>query len=242
MHIELSLHTFRRGVFAATGVIASAGLVAEICDHVLDPWWAPVLVPLLSLSYEHNLPTWYAVLLHAACAGLLILHGLSLRNGAVARGAGPARWLVLGGLFAFISLDELVQIHEAASDWFDTGGVLYFGWVIPAGALVAALGLWYLPFLQALPRRTGRRFIVAGVIFVSGALLMELPLGYWTERAGADNVVYAGIDWIEESLELVGVSLFLLALLDIPGRAPDRLRIAIQASPVASPTGSGDTP
>lgn len=229
MHIELSLHTFRRALFVATGGIAAAGLTAEICDHLLAPWWAPVLVPLLSLSYEHNLPTWYAVILHAACAGLLLVHGLSLRGQPATRGAGPARWLILSGLFAFISLDELVQIHEAASDWFDTSGVLYFGWVIPAGALVAALGLWYLPFLRALPGRTRRRFIVAGATFVSGALLMELPLGYWTELAGADNLVYAGIDWVEETLELVGVSLFLLALLDIPGRAPDRVRIAIDA-------------
>jgi hypothetical protein len=233
MHIELSLHILRRALFAVTAAIASAGLVAEICDHVLAPVWAPVLVPLLSLSYEHNLPTWYAVILHATCACLLVLHGLSLRdarNGAPARGAGPVRWLVLGGAFAFISMDELIQIHETASDWFDTGGVLYFGWIIPAGALVAALGLWYLPFLRALPARTRRRFIVAGVTFVSGALLMELPLGYWTERAGADNLVYAGIDWLEETLELVGVNLFLLALLDLPGRMPDRLRIAIDAA------------
>ncbi|HWN68677.1 MAG TPA: hypothetical protein VNM90_13660 [Haliangium sp.] len=238
MHIELSLHMFRRALFVATGAIAGMGLATEICDHLLAPPWAPVLVPLLSLSYEHNLPTWYVVILHATCACLLVLHGLSLRSssrndatpgGAGPGSAGPARWLVLGGLFAFISMDELIQIHESASEWFDTGGVFYFGWVIPAGVLVAALGLWYLPFLRALPARTRRRFILAGVTFVSGALLMELPLGYWTERAGTDNLVYAGIDWIEETLELVGVSLFLLALLDIPGRAPDRLRIAIGA-------------
>jgi hypothetical protein len=229
MHIELSLHRFRRALFVATGTIAGAGLVADICDHVLAPAWAPTLVPLLSLSYEHNLPTWYAVILHAACACLLVMQGLSLRRGAPARGAGPVPWLVLGGLFAFISMDELIQFHEAASDWFDTGGVLYFGWIIPAGALVAALGLCYLPFLRALPARTRRRFIAAGVTFVSGALLMELPLGYWTERAGTDNLVYAGIDWLEETLELVGVSMFLLALLDIPGRAPARLHIDIDA-------------
>lgn len=233
MHIELSLHRFRRGLFAATGVIAGAGLVADVCDHLLAPAWAPTLVPLLSLSYEHNLPTWYAVILHAACAWLLVMQGLSVRGGAravaPARAAGPVPWLVLGGLFAFISMDELIQIHEAASDWFDTGGVLYFGWIIPAGALVAALGLCYLPFLRALPDRTRRRFIVAGVTFVSGALLIELPLGYWTERAGSDNLVYAGIDWLEETLELVGVTMFLLALLDIPGRAPARLHVDIDA-------------
>jgi hypothetical protein len=232
MHIELSMHTLRRRLLLLTAAIAGAGLAAELADHLLAPAWAPVLVPLLSLSYEHNLPTWYAVLLHATCAGLLVLHGLSIhragqRAGAPSRGAGPVRWLVLGGLFLYISLDELIQLHEVASDWFETGGVLYFGWVIPAAALVVALGLWYLPFLRALPGRTRRRFVTAGVVFVSGALLMELPLGYWTEHAGTDNLVYAGIDWIEETLELFGVTLFLLALLDIPGRMPDTVRVSI---------------
>lgn len=237
MHIELSVHRFRRALFGATAVIAGAGLIVELCDHLLAPAWAPLLVPLLSLSYEHNLPTWYAVILHAACACLLLVQGLwsraAGREGASGRArapaAAPVRWLVLAGLFAFISADELVQIHETASDWFDTGGVLYFGWVIPAGALVVVLALWYLPLLRALPARTRRRFVVAGVLFVGGALLMELPLGYWTERAGADNLVYAAIDWIEETLELAGASVFLLALLDVPARAPERVRIGIEA-------------
>jgi len=252
MHIELSLHRLQRRLLSATGGVALAGLAVEVCDHVLAPAWAPVLVPLLSLSYEHNLPTWYAVLLHACCALLLALHALSLRqsNGTTnapppAAVAGPdsrpgpaqfparwpLRWILLSGLFAYISLDELIQLHEVASSWFDTTGVLYFGWVIPAAALVIALGLWYLPLVRALPARTRRRFITAGVVFVSGALLMELPLGWWTERAGADNLTYGIIDWVEETLELFGVSMFLLALLDIPGRAPEALRISIMPPP-----------
>ena len=43
---------------------------------------------------------------------------------------------------------------------------------------------------------------------------MELPLGYWTERAGANNLTYALIDFVEESLELCGASLFVLAVRD----------------------------
>jgi hypothetical protein len=242
MHIELSLHRLQRRLLSATSGVALAGLTVELCDHVLAPAWAPVLVPMLSLSYEHNLPTWYAVLLHASCALLLALHALSLRQGHAAPPAAGSdarrsperwstRWILLSGLFAWISLDELIQLHEVASSWFDTTGVLYFGWVIPAAALVIALGLWYLPFVRALPARTRRRFIAAGVVFVSGALLMELPLGWWTERAGADNLTYGIIDWVEETLELFGVSMFLLALLDIPGRAPEALRISITAPP-----------
>ena len=49
---------------------------------------------------------------------------------------------------------------------------------------------------------------------VSGALLMELPLGYWTDLEGTDNLTYGMIDLVEESLEIVGVSLFLYTLLD----------------------------
>jgi hypothetical protein len=41
---------------------------------------------------------------------------------------------------------------------------------------------------------------------------MELPLGWWAERAGDDNLGYGLLDWIEETLELAGTTTFLLAL------------------------------
>lgn len=228
MDIQLSMRRLRRGLLLVTGAVAAAGLFAELAAAAWDPAgtsaWSPALVPLLSLSYEANLPTWYAVCLHATCALLLALHaGHAWQRRAPHRG----RWAVLAGLFAYISADELIQIHEAASDWLDTGGVLYFGWVVPAAAVVVALGLWYLPLVRGLPARTRRRVLTAGAVFVAGALLMELPLGYWTWRAGADNLGYALLDWIEETLELTGVSLFLLALVDLPGRDPDALRVSI---------------
>jgi hypothetical protein len=43
---------------------------------------------------------------------------------------------------------------------------------------------------------------------------MELPLGYWTERSGTNNFVYGALDWVEESMEILGVTLFLLSLVD----------------------------
>ncbi|WP_228680788.1 hypothetical protein [Myxococcus xanthus] len=42
--------------------------------------------------------------------------------------------------------------------------------------------------------------------------MMELPLGWWAEQHGNDNLVYALIDHVEEALELIGASLFLAAL------------------------------
>ena len=110
-------------------------------------------------------------------------------------------------------------------------GVLYFSWVVPAGIIVAALGIAYLPFLRRLPARTRWRFVLAGALYVGGALLMELPLGWWAERAGDDNLVYGLLDFVEESLELAGTSLFLAALLDYLGARGVVLRLAEEPSP-----------
>ena len=166
------------------------------------------LVEAFSLSYEANLPTWYASVLLFSCGALLA---------AVARVAYRRRdrdrhlWLLLALTFVYISVDEAVEIHEHAAV-FDTSGVLYFSWVIPAAAVVVALGLAYLPFVRRLPPVTRGRFVVAGALYVGGALGMELPLGWWTEHEGDHNLGYGLIDWVEESLELAGASLFLYAV------------------------------
>ena len=218
IEIALSPHRLRRRLIGLTGLLVAIGAGIEAYDYALAPAWAPTLVPMLSLSYEENVPTWWVVCLLFCCALLLVAVAAQARREGAAH---VTRWRVLAALFAYISLDELVQLHEGMSGWFDTSGVLYFGWVIPAGAAVLLLGLYFLPLLRDLPAPTRDRFITAGALYVTGALLMELPLGYWTERAGANNLTYALIDCVEEGLELLGVSLFLCALVDRLARDAD---------------------
>ena len=45
------------------------------------------------------------------------------------------------------------------------------------------------------------------------ALVMELPLGWWTQRHGMDTFGYALIDWVEETMEMIGSALAFVALL-----------------------------
>jgi hypothetical protein len=200
----------RRGLFAALAVLAGLGLGAEVLNHrfhrrVLEP-----LVAFLSLSFEHNLPTWYASSLLLACS--VALAAVAARVAQV--GAAFRRhWCGLAIVFAYMSLDEAVGLHEHLGGLLRLGGVLYFSWVVPAAGLLAMFGIAYLRFLVRLAPGTRRRFVTAGVVYVGGALLMELPLGWWTERHGDDNLGYALIDWVEEVLELVGATLFLLAVL-----------------------------
>ncbi|WP_437309211.1 hypothetical protein [Sorangium sp. So ce388] len=210
MEITLPRSRLRVAMFAAMVAVASAGLAVEVLRPILRLSSRSGVVPLLSLSYEQNVPTWYTSSLLLACSLLLAVIAI----GAGRAGAFARHWWGLAAAFLYISLDEVVELHEAASSWLDLSGALYFSWVIPAAVVVAVFALAYLRFLSHLPRDTRNRFILSGCIYVAGALVLELPLGYWTEQAGSDNLVYALIDFVEESLEMLGVNLFLLSLVD----------------------------
>lgn len=185
-------------------VLAAAGLAAELAYFYAG--LSGEVAAFFSLGAENNLPTWYA-------SSLLLCCGLAL--GAMARRAAShrAHWWGLAVVFFYISLDEAVELHELLGGWIGTGGVLYFDWVIPAAAVVLLIGILYLPFLRALDPALRRRFVIAGAIYVGGALGMELPLGWWTEQHGDDNIVYVLIDLVEETMELAGTSVFLAALM-----------------------------
>lgn len=221
---DLPVAALRRFLVLTALFFSLVGILAELVRHLggLDH---PALT-LLSLSWEGNLPSWYASVLPLGCAALL-------RWTALTEATDRFYWNFLALGFLAISIDETIALHERLTGQFDLGGLLYFDWVIPAGLLVLVLGLAFLGFLRRLSPRTARRFVLAGALYVGGAVLLELPLGWWTERHGDDDLGYALIDWCEETLEFVGLTLFAQALLDRlagrqlrlvtpPGGAPTR--------------------
>ncbi len=226
MQITLSLTTVRRLLVALLGLLICAGLLAELWDGLAQPEDDSQWVAFFSLSYEENLPTWFSSGLLLACALVLASIAVAKRE---ARAPYVGHWWGLAAAFLYISLDEIVQLHEHASAWFDVGGVLYFSWVIPGAIVVALFALSYWGFLAHLPRSVRHRFVLAGAIYVGGALGLELPLGYWTERAGNDNLTYGMIDLVEESLEMIGASLFLYSLLQYLAAPSGVVRISVKA-------------
>ena len=136
-------------------------------------------------------------------------------------------WCLLAVAFLYISLDEAVTIHEDLSRLFDFGGVFYFGWVLPAAVVVVLMGIFYVPFLLHLSERTRWQFVLSGAIYVGGALGVELLLGYWTDSHGTKNLGYGLIDLVEESMEILGLSLFFLALLEFLSAESRTIRIHV---------------
>ena len=126
-------------------------------------------------------------------------------------------WTALSIIFLFLSLDEGAGLHELWTPLllrsFDARGFLYFVWVVPYTAFVLIFALTYLSFLAHLPVKTRNLFLTAGAIFVSGALGMELIEGNYANSFGERNMVMAILTTIEEFLEMMGVVVFIYALM-----------------------------
>jgi len=191
----------RRWLVLGVAVVAGLGLAAELAKGLVPP----TLVEHLSLSYEGNVPTWCSSSLLLACA---------IAAGAIARDATTWRrhWWGVAVVFGYASMDEAAEIHEHLGGLIGTHGVLYFDWVVFAVAVLIVLSVLYLRFVIALPRATRIGLIVAGILYAGGAVGMELPLGWWTERFGNEGLGYALIDWFEETFELIGATLALRVL------------------------------
>ncbi len=188
----------RRRLLWAVAAVSGLGLAAETWAARSHDAVIEALLPKLSLSYEANLPTWFSSSLLLACA--------------VAASLIPGRhWKSIAGLAAYMSLDEAAELHEHLGGHFTTA--IYFDWVIPAAVIVTVLVVAFIPFIRALHPRTRWRLIMAGAIYIGGALVMELPLGWWTARHGMDSFGYALIDWVEETMEMVGSVLAFASLL-----------------------------
>ena len=171
------------------------------------------LVPLFDFVVEANLPTWFSSIILAIASMLLAL--ITGTERAVG-GRFVRHWAVLSVVFAVLSLDEIAQLHEKmmapSREFFGASGLLYFAWVIPAGFFVLILGAVYFRWLIALPRHTRRLFVVAALVFIGGALGLELFEGQLSESGRYFDATYMVLVTIEESAEMLGVIVFVYAL------------------------------
>lgn len=201
----IEVGTLRRRLLYAVACTSLLGLVAEVWHARSHDALIEALLPKLSLSYEANVPTWLS-------ASILLVCAITAGVIASTRAAWRGHWWGITAVLAWMSLDEAAELHENLGGLVGTTGLLYFDWVIPATGVVVVLAGIYWPFVRALPPASRNRLLAAAAVYLLGALVMELPLGLWTEQHGNDGLWYGLIDWVEETLELIGASLALSAL------------------------------
>lgn len=209
------------------GLILGIAILVVLLGHVVGQYVEqfrgdPVLwglVPRLNMNGEMSLAAWYSTLLLIASATLFTIAASIARH--TASGPSAGSWIGLAAIFVYLSLDEAIAIHELMISplrrrFEITEGWLYFVWVVPAAVLVTIFAIAYVPFLLRLPAATRRGFILAGMIFVGGALGVEAISGWYGSTRG-DDYIYELIGAWEEVFEMGGVVVLLMTLISYVG-------------------------
>jgi len=172
-----------------------------------------MLVLLFDFDTEANIPTLYSSFALVITSFLLLI--IALYNNRT--DSNQLYWFGLAIIFMFLSIDEIASVHERFSEpmreLLDTSGLLYYAWVIPYSIALVGFIAIYAKFLFDLPRATMLRFVISGMIYVTGAIGFEVLGGKQAELYGEVNLSFCIYYTCEEFLEMLGIIIFIHALL-----------------------------
>jgi hypothetical protein len=172
------------------------------------------LIYQFNLDKEGNFVTFLSAVLILIASLLLLIVAVSTKK---KQGKFKYHWWFLSALFAYIAVDEASELHERLSDPVkETLGTIswfYFAWVIPVSLILVLLAILFYRFYLHLPRHTQTYFIIAASMYLGGALLVEIIGGRFAFQHGMDNLTFGLLSTFEETMELLGISIFIFALL-----------------------------
>lgn len=166
----------------------------------------------LDFDDEASLPTWFSQFVFLCIAASASLAAYMQRKAAIRR-----LWSVVALIGFIFAIDETAAVHELV---LQTTHLLLFGEKGPS--IIANAWLVLLPFIAAaglillvqmrtyLPKFTVRLFVLSGLIFMTGAVGLDI-----LTNADAANTFYAKgiLVVIEETLELLGTTTALYAIM-----------------------------
>ncbi|MDX2416089.1 MAG: hypothetical protein QNK19_01360 [Xanthomonadales bacterium] len=170
--------------------------------------WLPVddwrYIAFFDLDEEESLGTWFSTL-------ILLLAGLLSFIQAKYSDGGHNRWhfcwWLLGIGFCILSLDEVAGFHEFVNTMVEGTHWTTFG-----AGLVLVMGIVFLPFWLSLPKRTRVLFLIAGAIYVGGAVGVEWGTIWHEDHGELDTLGYNLWNALEEFMEMAGIVLYIYAI------------------------------
>lgn len=208
-------------------LLALAGTAAVLVPPLTGHRFLFGLVTLFDLDEEMNVPTYISavyLLLGAALAAAQAWQATKARS--------PLRrhWSMLALVLLAMSVDEVCQMHEHLTDVVNhfvplQGTVLNYAWVVIGVPIVAGLAVYFWPFVRSLSWEQARRFVLAAALFFGGAVGVEIPEGWAAAILGRESISVQMLCVVEETLELVGVSVLVYALLRVLAATAAELRL-----------------
>jgi heme exporter protein D len=214
MKLTISPQKIALGLFSLILFLTCIAVLGQFSKYVLGHDYLLGIVPLFDLSEDSAVPTWYASSTLLLCSILLFIIAQNKRK---EKEPFVTHWIILAAVFLCLSIDETARIHETMGDMLnakmgETKGYFYYTWVVFGLSFVSVFALSHLRFLFSLPLKTKLLFILAGTIYVGGALGLEMVNGHYDELYGHHNLTYQLMTAFEEFLEMVGIAVFVYAL------------------------------
>jgi len=230
MNITITPGSVFRLFLLIIGVLTYLNVLALIFWFEYDDQFH-TFIEYFDFGLEQNIPTLYSVIALAIAATLLAAnarHSLEKCDGQ------HRYWAGLALIFLFLAFDEGTQIHEMMNNvmeqWITPKGYLRYLWVLPYGFAVLVLATLYLRFMMRLSRTSRHRFILAALIFLVGSIGVEMLSAREADLIVDSNytVLYCVLYSLEEFLEMIGVAVFIYALLKHLADESPVIRIKLQ--------------
>lgn len=197
---------------------------------------AKTIVRLFNDEEEESLPTYYSTLL-PLIASVLAFYISSLRKAAGDLLAG--RWMALGAVMLYISVDEASEIHEPAEQVPAMLGIhnpIFSHWTTIFVPFALVVLIMMLPVMRRLPKQIATGIVVAGVVYVFAAAGLD-KIGAQFE--GATRSMF---EMVEELGEQIGLSILIYTLLTYitsltrPGLPPEMSQSEVEQKETAPMT------
>lgn len=195
-------------------VISGALYVLVVLTGEGDSAWS-WLWGLFDVGRELNVPTWFGSMLWfllALAAAAVGMHAPRLR----------ASWFTLAGIATLASVDEYATLHEQL---YRVGSILTpflpfdpfsYRWVVAGVAVALIAAILLVPLALRLPLPILLGLVAAGVIFLSGAVVIETVGGFVEQRFEGQMTWHLKLLMhVEEWFEMIGVSLAIWSVLEM---------------------------
>lgn len=223
----LSYRMSRLLMWASVALVVVSGALNGAVELLDDHERLREFERLFDVVREQTVQSWFSSVILAAGS---VLAGVAAVRSRVSRERYWSRWVVVSAALLWVSVDEMTSIHELLNDPDAPAGLTRYAWVFVAVPVVVVLAAWTYPMIRKLSPPIQRLLFAAGTVYVGGAVGLEVLSGIFF---GTD-LVYGSIAHGEEFLEMVGVVLFIeamLRLLRVPRTDSGRISVAAAQLP-----------
>lgn len=212
MHLIFSPRQIAQVLTVVAVVLSLISLGGQFCKYILE-WGGSDLINFIDLEYEKNLPSVFATFQLLFTSLLLAMIAVDKKR---TKDRYRYHWQGLSIIFLYLASDELFSIHEYLNRPIHRIIQPIFGtrWDVVNSILLPIFLLIYFKFWRSLPKQLKQLFFVSGFLYVLGAIIIEViglryfPGNYFQPRFAAQIITT-----VEELLEMLGLNLFIYALL-----------------------------